>query len=618
MSSYIGNVEAERTTPGNVVDIITTTDGGIQYDLSQDVPGAYEANILVIKNGMVLTPEADYLIDFSIPNQNNSLITFTTPTLDSDNIFVLHRGTGTYNLVPSPRSVTPDSLSENLRTFVLDSFVGNSSDQDFTLTQNETKPSTLIVTLNGIVKQPTGDYTLDNTTSVTKLHFLVVPGTGVIINVLHLGFSSVIRRSINYVTADVIAPNSITTAHLQHNSVNGDKILLDNDQSIRSLLSVAGEVDLIKVSSTDEAVIYDTVSVSPTDVSPTVSGTVDLGTTSKKFKNVNVSNNINIGNDLNVTNDAIIGGDVTITGVLSASGITGTLPVGAIIMYYGAAAPTNYLLCDGSAVPAGTEYDALRALTGTNVPDFRQRVPMGVKGTSGTVGIAESLGDTANGSFQHNHVEQSHAHNTSTSLIVTDSGHTHGSAYSFTVPKHLHSSPTHSHILPAHYHKVSVSHYHTLTIYTDSALHNHYLKYRDLNRGVISGGANIKEVLDSSASVWDGTVAVIDHTAAHSHAGITTGGGNNWGISGTKQTSESAVDGTGTANLLVTEDSVSSNTGYDYGTDQTRGVTGSSTSGNSNTTVSGNTDMTTGLVTNNNTAQSQPYLAVNFIIRAIA
>ncbi len=67
-------------------------------------------------------------------------------------------------------------------------------------------------------------------------------------------------------------------------------------------------------------------------------------------------------------------------------------PAGSIIMYGGAAAPTGYLLCDGSAVSRST-YSALYSAIGDaygvgngtttfNVPDFRGIFPRGVTGAS--------------------------------------------------------------------------------------------------------------------------------------------------------------------------------------------------------------------------------------------
>ncbi len=46
-------------------------------------------------------------------------------------------------------------------------------------------------------------------------------------------------------------------------------------------------------------------------------------------------------------------------------------PPGAIVAYWGTSAPAGWLICNGTAIPAGAEYDALRGLIGGNVPDLR-------------------------------------------------------------------------------------------------------------------------------------------------------------------------------------------------------------------------------------------------------
>lgn len=87
---------------------------------------------------------------------------------------------------------------------------------------------------------------------------------------------------------------------------------------------------------------------------------------------------------------------------------TGVMPAGAIVMYGAAAAPSGYLLCDGSAV-SRTTFAALFAIIGTtfgagdgsttfNVPNFRQRFPIG-KAASGT---GSTLGGTG-GAIDHSH-----------------------------------------------------------------------------------------------------------------------------------------------------------------------------------------------------------------------
>lgn len=95
------------------------------------------------------------------------------------------------------------------------------------------------------------------------------------------------------------------------------------------------------------------------------------------------------------------------------------VPTGGMLMWGTSSAPTGYLLCNGAAVSRST-YSALYAVLGTaygsgdgsttfNVPDFRDRFPVG----AGTTYSANSSGGSADA------VVVSHTH------TITDSGHTH-------------------------------------------------------------------------------------------------------------------------------------------------------------------------------------------------
>jgi microcystin-dependent protein len=110
---------------------------------------------------------------------------------------------------------------------------------------------------------------------------------------------------------------------------------------------------------------------------------------------------------------------------------TTSVPTGGLVPFAGAAAPTGFLLCDGTAVSRST-YAALFAICGTaygvgngsttfNLPDLRGRFPMG-KSTAGT---GATLGESG-GTIDHVHTGPSHTHGVA--------GHTHTIAHTHTVP----------------------------------------------------------------------------------------------------------------------------------------------------------------------------------------
>ena len=114
-------------------------------------------------------------------------------------------------------------------------------------------------------------------------------------------------------------------------------------------------------------------------------------------------------------------------------------PVGATVAWGGAAVPAGWLRADGTAVSrvtyaelfavVGTTYGAGDGSTTFNVPDLRQRFPLG-QATAGTGSAIASTG----GAIDHAHGVPSHSHS-----LSADPGHTHDFA------SHLHSIPGHNH-----------------------------------------------------------------------------------------------------------------------------------------------------------------------------
>lgn len=125
------------------------------------------------------------------------------------------------------------------------------------------------------------------------------------------------------------------------------------------------------------------------------------------------------------------------------------VPTGVVLPYAGATSPSGYLLCNGQAVSRttyarlfaviGTTYGAGDGSTTFNLPDLRQRFPLG-KAASGT---GDTLGETGGALTQTlttSHLP-SHSHG-SGSLAVSSSGshsHSSGSLTAASGGSHSHS-----------------------------------------------------------------------------------------------------------------------------------------------------------------------------------
>jgi microcystin-dependent protein len=106
---------------------------------------------------------------------------------------------------------------------------------------------------------------------------------------------------------------------------------------------------------------------------------------------------------------------LTVAGrIADASGYVA--PVGAIMLFAGATAPTGWLICDGRNLNR-SDYPDLFAAIGTtwgngngggtafNIPDLRNRSPFG-KSDSGTFAVLGATGGTET----HTHTQESHSH----------------------------------------------------------------------------------------------------------------------------------------------------------------------------------------------------------------
>jgi microcystin-dependent protein len=287
-------------------------------------------------------------------------------------------------------------------------------------------------------------------------------------------------------------------------------------------------------------------------------------------------------------------------------------PVGVIQMWATGTAPTGWLLCDGTAVSRAT-YSELFALWSTtfgvgdgsttfNVPDMRQRIPIG---KHASVAALDTIGETQ-GSWDHTHAPgsltvASHTHgpgslavasHSHTSGTLTVASHSHG-AGTLTVASHTHDDGTlgadntnidHTHSLPSHTHTFSDSGT------TDSP----------------AGAYNSQE----GAGV---TIEVIgSHVHDFSVSGTTDGGGS--GTSGAMSTSATHDHGI-SGSTGATAPAVSSGTTGTTAPAVSSGSTGSTTP----LVDAGITGPTAPAVSTGVTAAGNPpVLVLNFIVRAVS
>jgi microcystin-dependent protein len=108
----------------------------------------------------------------------------------------------------------------------------------------------------------------------------------------------------------------------------------------------------------------------------------------------------------------------------AATAVSAALPVGVITAYYGATAPTGWLLCDGAAIPAA--YATLIALVGANTPNLKGKVIVGRDAadidfdTLGETGGAKTVALVTGELASHGH-----SHNHGSNNVGAESGHTH-------------------------------------------------------------------------------------------------------------------------------------------------------------------------------------------------
>lgn len=413
----------------------------------------------------VLEPERDYLIGGDSETTRNRILTFTGNYIPSENdiIYVIHRGEGTYNLVPSDKSVGYNQLEDNLKDFACDRFIASGDiSTEYQLSRTIPTEKCILVTVNGVVlegkhingpipktvdEQPIEYYwTLSATNNSIKfVNSSLLPQADDVIRVLHLGFTSGLRRyAFSPGQVDALPPGSVSPKELQNNSVikskiapnavDSTKLLIEKDGALRAVKQDGvTETNLIKLNTLDNTEING-LTITSTSV---IGSGKSLGTPSTKFTDLNLSGDITIDGNITIAPTKTIDG-VDLSALKAAFDalslrVASLIPVGTIMVWTKATPhESNWLVCDGSAVSRttyadlfaaiGTTFGAGNGTTTFNLPDLRRRYPIGFLNSVDTIGNSENRTENDR-TINHSHGAGSHTHNIS---------HTH------TLPSHYH------------------------------------------------------------------------------------------------------------------------------------------------------------------------------------
>jgi len=161
------------------------------------------------------------------------------------------------------------------------------------------------------------------------------------------------------------------------------------------------------------------------DVTATTgAGTITL-TDQLAFDSDEFSGDVTFRDSVTVEENFTVNGNLVVNGTF-----TSAFPAGSLIMYGAAAAPTGWLVCDGSAVSRST-YSSLFAVLSTsygagdgsttfNIPDMRSRVPLGYGQTTNAATVASGSVDIGTDTL----TSAAHPFYTGSAVVYTTSGTT--------------------------------------------------------------------------------------------------------------------------------------------------------------------------------------------------
>jgi len=235
--SYIGYSHASAlVAPPHVRETLVPDGSATYFDLSNDVVGYEEANVTVVVNNVIQEPTASYTIINDATNRPRRLDFAGVALASTDDLYVIHQGTGTMYMSPATGSVTKTSLASNLVSHVVDKFAGSAatnSSKTLNLTEQPTNADAISVYVNGIYQRSGGGGSDNYDVSGYALTFTSALASTDQIDVHHHTFRS---------TTSKVADGSVGAAQLSGNAVTSAK--LDTNIAVAGTLGVTGATTL--------------------------------------------------------------------------------------------------------------------------------------------------------------------------------------------------------------------------------------------------------------------------------------------------------------------------------------------------------------------------------------
>ena len=358
--SYIGYSQAaNHIAPPHIRETLTPNGSATYFDLSNDVVGYHEENVTVVVNNVIQEPYASYTIINDASNRPRRLDFAGTALASTDDLYVIHQGTGTLYNTPAAGSVTKTSMAANMVSHTVDKLVGTDATNGatrtvYSLSESPTNADAVSVYLNGVYQRSGGGGANNYDVSGSTLTFTSSLATTDQIDVHHHTFRSTLTKVADNSVGDAqLASGTLTTkgALVTQGAITGAGLLTTGGNIVipnAGNIGSAGDTDAIAIASGGDVTMTQNLVVNG---NMTVSGTTTTVDTTLTLSDAMVINNAgsDVGLKINSTSTGNIvqlqdggvdkfviadGGNITAVGNLGLTGnstLTGTLTVSSTI-----------------------------------------------------------------------------------------------------------------------------------------------------------------------------------------------------------------------------------------------------------------------------------------------